>query len=81
MLFRSRLAMGYAKEYNISRAVMYDQNLDENNPMFDLNRDIIREQKDVTIITQNNITEMVKKLMQKKPIVKNTETIQTILFD
>ena len=77
----ARLAMGYAKEYNISRAVMYDQNLDENNPMFDLNRDIIREQKDVTIITQNNITEMVKKLMQKKPIVKNTETIQTILFD
>jgi len=41
--------MGYAKDYNIPRAVMYDQHIDENNPMFDLNRDLIKEQKDITI--------------------------------
>lgn len=76
----ARLAMGYAKEYNIPRAVMYDENLDENNPMFDLNRDIIKEQKDVTIITQDNVTETVTKIIQKKPIVKFT-TIQKNLFD
>lgn len=37
----ARLAMGFAKEYNIPRAVMYDPNGDINNPMFDLNRELI----------------------------------------
>src|SRR6185503_5334314 len=50
----ARLAMNFAKEYNISRAVMYDQNIDEANPMFDLNKDLIKEQKDITIITQED---------------------------
>src|SRR5690554_2908362 len=62
----ARLAMGYAKDYNIPRAVMYDENIDNNNPMFDLNRDLIKEQKDITIITQDNIPETVKKIMQNK---------------
>src|SRR5690606_7429802 len=51
----ARLAMGYAKDYNIPRAVMYDQNIDVNNPMFDLNRQLIAEQKDITILTQKNL--------------------------
>lgn len=62
----ARLAMGYAKEYSISRAVMYDQNFDENNPMFDLNRDLIKEQKDITIINQENLIESIKKIISKK---------------
>lgn len=77
----ARLAMGYAKEYNIPRAVMYDQVLDENNPMFDLNRDLIREQKDIKILTQNNVSETITKIMQKKSRVKNTTAVQTNLFD
>ena len=77
----ARLAMGYAKEYNIPRAVMYDQVLDENNPMFDLNRDLIREQKDITILTQNNVSETIEKIMQKKSRVKNPPAVQTNLFD
>lgn len=77
----ARLAMGYAKEYNIPRAVMYDQNLDEGNPMFDLNRDLIKEQRDITIITQDNISETVEKILLKKPTIKNTTTIQKNLFD
>jgi len=76
----ARLAMGYAKEYNIPRAVMYDENLDETNPMFDLNRDIISEQKDVIIIKQDNVTETVSKVIQNKPTVKIT-TIQKNLFE
>ncbi|GHV12018.1 hypothetical protein FACS1894162_7870 [Bacteroidia bacterium] len=74
----ARLAMGYAKEYNIPRAVMYDKNLDENNPMFDLNRDLIKEQKDITIINQNKLMENVKKIMSKKPIILEN---QATLFD
>lgn len=77
----ARLAMDYAKEYNIPRAVMYDQNLDENNPMFDLNRDLIKEQKDITIITQDNISETVAKIILKEPIIKKATIVQKNLFD
>ena len=77
----ARLAMGFAKEYNIPRAVMYDQNLDENNPMFDLNRDLIKEQRDITIITQESISDTVAKILKKKPTLKNTTTILKNLFD
>lgn len=76
----ARLAMGYAKEYNIPRAVMYDAPFDENNPMFDLNRDIINEQKGVTIITQENFNEMVTKLIDNDQSFKNNMTFQTNLF-
>ncbi len=77
----ARLAMGYAKEYNIPRAVMYDQGLDESNPMFDLNRDLIKEQKDITMITQDNVSETVTKIMRKNPTAKNKTTVQTNLFN
>lgn len=77
----ARLAMGYAKDYGIPRAVMYDENIDNNNPMFDLNRDLIKEQKDITTITQDNISDTVKKIMQKNPTVKNKTAIQGSLFD
>lgn len=70
----ARLAMGYAKDFGITRAVMYDENIDENNPMFDLNRDLIKEQKDITIITHENIDETVTKILDKKPTNKSTTT-------
>lgn len=73
----ARLAMGYAKDYNIPRAVMYDEHIDVDNPMFDLNRTLINEQKDITIITQENISETVKKIILKKTLT----SVQTDLFD
>lgn len=77
----ARLAMGFAKDYNIPRAVIYDQIIDEDNPMFDLNRDLIKEQKDITIITKENYIETVEKIMNKKPTVKTTIPVQKNLFD
>ena len=77
----ARLAMGFAKDYNIPRAVMYDQNIDENNPMFDLNRDLIKEHKDILVITKENYIETVEKIMNKIPTVKTTIPIQKNLFD
>ena len=77
----ARLAMGFAKDYNIPRGVMYDQIIDESNPMFDLNRDLIKEQKDVTILTKENYIETVEKIMNKKPTVKTTIPVQKNLFD
>lgn len=76
----ARLAMGYAKDYNIPRAVMYDENLDENNPMFDLNRDIIREGKNVTVITQNNIEDKVRELINDNQSFKSPPPFQANLF-
>jgi DNA processing protein len=77
----ARLAMGYAREYNIPCAVMYDDNLDANNPMFDLNRDIIQQQSDIIIITQENVSKSIAAIIQKKPIVKNTTGEQRNLFN
>jgi DNA processing protein len=62
----SRLAMGYAKEYYIPRAVMYDENFDSNNPMFDLNRQLIRENKDVTVLTQKNLQHIIDRIESRK---------------
>ena len=76
----ARLAMGYAKGYSIPRAVMYDRNIDENNPMFDLNRDLIKELKDITVITQDNAPETARKIMEERPTDKNTISVQINLF-
>lgn len=77
----ARLAMGYAKEYNIPRAVMYDKDLDEKNAMFDLNRDLFEEQKDITIITQENFSEIVEEIMIKSTIIKDIDIPQPNLFN
>ncbi|MBR8709735.1 DNA-processing protein DprA [Bacteroides pyogenes] len=77
----ARLAMGYAKDYNIPRAVMYDKYIDKENPMFDLCREIIEETKDVAIITQDDYLEKVKEILSKKAIVENIDKVQRELFD
>ncbi len=76
----ARLAMGYAKEYNIPRAVMYDKELDESNPMFDLNRDLIKEEKEITVIKQNSISETINRIMNKSSSVRKSNTVQGNLF-
>ncbi len=59
----ARLAMGFAKDYGIPRAIMYNEKTDSNNPIFDLNRQLIKEQSNITILTQKSIellTDIVK---------------------
>ncbi|AQX00107.1 DNA-processing protein DprA [Elizabethkingia anophelis] len=75
----ARLAMGFAKDYNIPQAVMYDQTMDLNNPMFDLNRQLIDKQKDIVVLTQKTLEEMINKLKSKK-IRSNETPYQTNLF-
>ena len=58
----ARLAMGFAQEFNIPRAVMYDRARDEEDPMFDLLREIIQESPSITIITPDNIADSAKQL-------------------
>lgn len=72
----ARLAMEFAKDYNIPRAVMYDQKLDIENPMFDLNRQLIKEQKDITVLTPKSLED----LINKTKVRKEKTNYQTTLF-
>lgn len=76
----ARLAMGFAKEYGIPRAVMYDKEIDENNPMFDLNRDLINENGNITVIEQSRISETVNNIMNRFSETKNRNVVQGNLF-
>lgn len=78
----SRLAMEYAFNYSIPRAVIYDREADKNNPKYDLNRQLIGEQKEqIAIINRSNLHSIVKKLIPNKPGIKNNQPIQTSLFE
>ena len=78
----SRLAIRYALNYSISIAVIYDHLTDENNPKYDLNRQLIKEQKEkITIINRNNLDLIIRNNLSEKPVNKNNQLIQTSLFD
>jgi len=62
----ARLAMEYAKNYKIPRAVMYNEDTDINNPMFDLNRQLILEEKNITILTQKKLEEIIDKIQERR---------------
>ena len=62
----ARLAMEYAKNYNIPRAVMYNEDIDANNPMFDLNRQLIAEDENVVILTKNNLSNIINNISKNK---------------
>lgn len=55
----ARLAMEYAKSYSIPRAVMYNENTDINNPMFDLNRQLINEDNNIVILTKKKLVKII----------------------
>ncbi|TMM30429.1 DNA-binding protein [Polaribacter aestuariivivens] len=76
----ARLAMGFAKDYNIPRAVMYDQNLDANNPMFDLNRELINADKSVTTLTQKSLEDIIDNIDLNKEKAIRQNNFQTELF-
>lgn len=61
----ARIAMQKAKEYGIPRLLMYDKKNDVNNPMFDLNRQLIKE-GDVQVLTPKIIEYIVKEIFSQK---------------
>jgi len=65
----ARLAMGYAKNYNITRAVMYNEKIDSNNPMFDLNRQLLQEDKNTMIITNKNLEKIIHNIKNKQSFI------------
>jgi DNA processing protein len=77
----SRLAMWYALNYWIPRAVIYNEELNKYDEMYDLNRQIIWEDANVIIINENNLSESIKNLLSKKNNITKNNTIQFNLFD
>jgi DNA protecting protein dprA len=59
----ARFALEAAYKYGIPRAVMYDVALDAHKPMFDLNRDIIKEDSSVIQITESERAASLLKLL------------------
>jgi DNA processing protein len=76
----SRLAMEYAANYSIPRGVIYDENLDANNPKYDLNRQIINEGNGVLVFTPDNYVSMVNKVLEINHNVTQ-QFVQTNLFE
>lgn len=63
----ARLAMGYAKEYGIKRAVIYHEEKHASNPMYDLNRQILKEDSNKAIVIDSiNMVETIHKLLPSK---------------
>lgn len=76
----SRLAMEYAANYAIPRAVIYDPAKDGENKKYDLNRQLIREQGDIVVINRGNMDSAVSEIMRKKPHQPAERHSQAVLF-
>ena len=61
----SRHALKKAKEYGISRAVIYDETTDKDNDMFDLSRQIINEGGAI-ILKPNDLAATIEKITRQK---------------
>lgn len=64
----SRHAMEKAKEYGIDRAVIYHSQY-QNNPKYDLNRQIMEKDKNVTIIDPQHISATIDKLFNSSNVL------------
>lgn len=63
----SRLAMQYAQEYSIRRALIYDDNFADN-PKFDLNRQYISEDRNITVLNKKNHSSRLKEWFSERVI-------------
>ena len=64
----ARLAMSYAKDYGIKRAVIYNNTKHEKEPMYDLNREILAQDSNVIRIDSQNMIEAIEKLLPKSKV-------------
>lgn len=64
----ARLAMNYAKEYGIRRAVIYNNAKHVNEPMYDLNREILAQDSNVIRIDSKNMVETIGSLLIREDL-------------
>ena len=76
----SRLAMAYAMNYSIPRAVISGSENNLHNPKYDLNRQILEEDPRTIKIDNNNMQSIIKKLMSVKPKIAKKQVAQQSMF-
>jgi len=77
----SRHAMQFALDYSIPRAVIYDSETDSDKEMYDLNRQIIREHNNITVINKNNMHTSLLKIANQQPAITKNNSQQNSIFD
>lgn len=76
----SRHAMNYALSYSIARAVMYDTQMNARNPKYDLNRQLIKEDSRVIVISRDNVQEALQHIISAQVGSEREKWIQKDLF-
>lgn len=76
----SRLAMEYAASYSIPRAVIYDSEINAENPKYDLNRQCIRDQTGLAVINRENMDQVVTEIVRHESQPEISQVGQTDLF-
>jgi len=76
----SRLALEYASNYSIPRALLYDRDANDGNPKYDLNRQLIKEQAGITVINRRNMNDEVAKIVSSKTQHKTKPIMQVDMF-
>ncbi|WP_010178666.1 DNA-processing protein DprA [Glaciecola sp. HTCC2999] len=75
----ARLAMEYALQYDIKRAVMYNISIDSRNPKYDLNRQLILKDTNIHVIKPEDTMCLAGNLLDKL-ITEKSKNIQYSLF-
>ena len=76
----SRLAMEYAMNYSIPRSVIYDSEINSNNPKYDLSRQLINEDPNIIKIDKNSMPSAISKIISLKQKSKIVQPSQEGLF-
>ena len=76
----SRLAMGYALNYSIPRAVIYAPTINANNPKYDLSRQLIKEDPKIIKIDRNNMYSIIENIISFKPKKTKKQPEQQSMF-
>lgn len=76
----SRHAMEYAASYSIPRAVLYNVEVNKENPKYDLNRQLIKEDSKVIIASEEKERESVDKILSMQSNATNLQSAQRDLF-
>ena len=72
--------MGYAKDYSIPRVVIYDKQYDANNPMYDLNRQILGEDSNILLANRHNSSSVARDILLLKPKIAKKQPVQQSMF-
>lgn len=76
----ARHAMNYALNYSIPRAIIYDPELNSNNPKYDLNRQLLKQDSKIISISRNNLQNALEEILSKCSQFSGENWIQAELF-